>query len=431
MSILLLNFAVLALKTEIALAASLVTIMVMRYRKLINRLPSHRQAPVLLGFFLTFRILPFIGVYILLGEQPRSDVPVFYEAALHALHGDLVYADFWTPYSPLFPYVTALPLVFWNNAKAIVLLMILVEGLTIGLTWRAYRSEVPDIFLRMLLYLTLCGPIVLCVIGGQEDIWMWLFVVLTALVWQKTRDSLWIGVVMALGLIFTKALLVLFAVPLLLLVDKPVRYVAGLALTGLPALVILLLLVGTRFMTPMSIAELPFAPNLWTVLSPLIGDFRPYSKPLIWGGVALTVGVTCLAALALKHRATFPKALPILWTLCFCFMMFIHKNSFSNYAFIFLMPMLVSVINLKSFRQILALLIFNALVVVQPTFWWGLGTPFYTDWSALGAFNYLVEYAMELIIIGCLLYFLTHLYRGIWQGQRRPSGNTVRFPMIP
>jgi len=382
-------------------------------------------------FFIVFRIIPFWAIYVVLNQAPRSDVPVFYEAALSAKQGALVYRDFWSPYSPLFAYVTALPLWFWNSAKAVVLLMVLMEGLALWLTWRAYRRPGgEEVRFRLLAYLTLAAPLVFCVLGGQEDIWMWLFGVLSVLVWQQTRDSLWIGVVMALALITTKALAVLIVVPLVFFVDKPVRYIAGLALTGLPALGILVLLVGDKFLTPLAFAgaDLPFAPNLWTVLSPLIGDFRPYAKLLSWTGVALTVGVVAWAAILLKARTTYDQALPLLWSLCFCFLMFFHKSSFSNYAFIFLMPLLLQVIDLKSIPQLVALLLFNFAVVVHPTYWWGLGNPIFTRWKDLTTTANMLDYLLELTVVGCLGYFLTLLYRQVRARSYRPFNVPVSSP---
>ncbi|GAB3320621.1 hypothetical protein GCM10027299_14040 [Larkinella ripae] len=419
--------SVLLFKIAIAFLGSVVTAGLLRFRNLIDRIPVRRQLSFLGLFFVLSRIVPFIVVYVVLGLESKSDVPVFYDAALNAMQGKIVYRDFWTPYSPLFPYLTTGLIWFWKSTSALILQMILMEGLALWLTWKIYRSEIRDIFLRMLTYLTLPGPLVLCVLGGQEDIWMWLFGVISVWVWHRTRDSLWIGVVMALALMSTKALALLIVVPMFFLVEKPLRYVLGLAVTGLPALGLLIALVGDKFLTPLEFADLPFAPNLWTVLSPLIGDFQPYAKTLSWIGVGLTVAVTSLGALILKQRMSYSKALPILWSLCFCFMMFIHKSSFGNYAFIFLMPMLVNVIDLKNSRQVAVLILFNALIVVHPTYWWRLGMPIYTNWRKLASTPNLIEFGMELAYMGCLVYFLTLFYRIMGHGQHRQSDAPVGF----
>ncbi|GAB3268677.1 hypothetical protein GCM10027347_38250 [Larkinella harenae] len=419
--------SVLIFKIAIALLASAVTIGLLRFRDLFDRITGPQQKNFLALFFVLFRVVPFVTVYVLLQLESKSDVPVFYDAALKAMQGQVVYRDFWTPYSPLFPYATTLLLWLWKSADAVILQMILMEGLALWLTWRIYRSNVRDIFVRMLAYLTLPGPLVLCVLGGQEDIWMWLFGVVSILVWQRTCDSFWIGVVMALALMTTKALALLIIIPMSFLVNKPIRYVMGLALTGLPVLAVLIVLVGDKFLTPLAFADIPFAPNVWTLISPIIGDFRPYATALSWIGVGLTIGVASLGAMVLKQRMSYSKALPVLWCLCFCFMMFIHKSSFSNYAFIFLMPMLVSVIDLKNFRHIAVLLVFNALIVVHPTYWWRLNMPIYTRWNHLHSLNHLIEYAMEIGLVGCLVYFMGVLYQVVGHGQHRHTNVPVSY----
>ncbi|WP_266369155.1 hypothetical protein [Tellurirhabdus rosea] len=405
---------VLSVKIGIALFLSVAVVLLLWLRKYLNRFSESQHGSLIALFFVFLRVIPFVLVYLVLGLEPRSDVPVFFDAALQASRGQVVYRDFWSPYSPLFAYMTALPVLFWQSAKAVVALMILMEGLALWLTWRFYRPLLGrDALIRVLVYLMLPGPLVLCVLGGQEDIWMWLFVVISALVWQRTRNSFWVGVVMALALITTKALAVLLVVSLFFLVERPFKYLAGLLLVGIPSFALLVWLVGEKFLTPLMFADMPFAPNLWTVVSPIIGDFRPYAKTLSWVGLAATMGVACLAAAFLKQKTTYEKALPVLFSLCFSFMMFFHKSSFSNYAFIFMMPFVLGILNLSSRRQLLALLLFNAAVVVQPTYWWGLGTPVFTNWAMVLTPRHLIEYGMELTVVGCLVYFLVLLYRNL------------------
>ena len=81
----------------------------------------------LLIFSFVFRLFPFIVIYIFLGFDARSDVLMFYDSAKAAAKGGIVYWDFDTAYSPLFPYITVLPLWIWDSAKAIILEMVLFE----------------------------------------------------------------------------------------------------------------------------------------------------------------------------------------------------------------------------------------------------------------------------------------------------------------
>src|SRR5690606_41498846 len=65
---------------------------------------------VLSAGWVLFRLVPFVLVYILLNIDPQSDVEGFWEEASLAFQGKIVYRDFWSPYSPLYPYFLALGL---------------------------------------------------------------------------------------------------------------------------------------------------------------------------------------------------------------------------------------------------------------------------------------------------------------------------------
>lgn len=65
-------------------------------RKLFQKWQSNNQdSAVLLVAFVLLRILPFIGIYVILGQEPRNDVPFFYYKAESAFRGLFVYRDFW------------------------------------------------------------------------------------------------------------------------------------------------------------------------------------------------------------------------------------------------------------------------------------------------------------------------------------------------
>ena len=379
----------------------------------------------LVVLFVLCRLVPFLIIYVGLNLEPRSDVPVFYEAARHALLGEVVYRDFNSPYSPLFAYVTALPLILWHSAKAITLLMIVVEGLAWWLTYRFYRPRLgPVTQLAALLYLLLSGPFVFCVLGGQEDVWMWAFGVASLWLWAAKPDAFWLGILMAVALLITKALAVLIAVALLFWVRRPGRYLAGLLTVGVPALVVLYALTGAGMFSPLMFASMPFAPNLPTVLAPLTGDFMPYTLVLSAVGLLAVLGLSAYGGWQLRrHRVGYEYALPVLWVLCYCFMMFIHKSSLGNYTFIYLLPLLFVLIKWENRWQVLMLLVLNFLVTIQPSFWWSLGTPLFVRLSLLTDVRYLTEYLMEVGIVLSIGYF-------VWLAYRRTKGrflNRNRF----
>ncbi len=386
---------------------------VYRFRAQVVNLPASTINPILAAAFVLFRIVPFIAIYLVAGQETHSDVPVFYEAARQALQGKVVYRDFWSPYSPLFAYLTALPLIFWHSAKAVVLLMILVEGIAWWLTYRFYYSRRGrSVQLSALLYMLLPAPLSFCVLGGQEDVWMWAVGAVSLYQWQAKPNAFRLGLIMALMLLVTKALAILIVIGLLFWVRQPVRYVAGLLTIGLPGLVVLYALTGMGMLTPLMFANLPFAPNLWTVLAPIIGNFMSYASVL--SGIGLVVVVTLAAycgwQLRLRNRP-YEDSLPLLWILCFGFLMFVHKSSFGNYAFIYLIPLLFCLIDWRNRADISFLLVLNALVTIQPSYWWRIGAPLMTNITLLSNSANLIEYAMEVGVVVSVGYFVWRAYQ--------------------
>ena len=408
---------IILIKSLIAIAGTLAFVVGIRFQRQVLNLPEPLADRLLMVAFVLCRLVPFVVIYLLMGLDPRSDVPIFYEAASHALQGEVVYRDFWSPYSPLFAYVTALPLLIWHSAKSVVLLMIVMEGIAWWLTYRFYRPRQGSVAqLWALLYLLLPGPFVFCVLGGQEDVWMWLFGVVSLWLWVTNASAFRLGLLMAAMLIVTKALAVLIAIALLFWICRPVQYVAGLLVVGLPALVLLYALTGDGMLTPLMFASMPFAPNLPTVLAPLIGDFTPYAGSLSAAGLVAVLGVSIYGGWQLRRGdVPYERALPVLWVLCYGLMMFIHKSSFGNYLFIYSLPLMVMLPDWKSVRHIAVLLLLNALAAVHPSLWWQIGSPIYSDPAMLVTGRYLAEYLMEIGIVASVGYFVWLAYRQLKQ----------------
>ena len=404
-------------KSLIAILGAMVFGLGVRNRATVLNLPESTANRLLLAAFVLCRLIPFVVIYLILGQNTQSDVPVFYDAASHALQGEIVYRDFLSPYSPLFAYVTAVPLLIWHNAKSVLLLMIVMEGLAWWFTYRFYRPRRgPAMQLVALLYLVLPGPFMFCVLGGQEDIWMWLFGIASIWMWAKNPNAFYLGLLMAAMLIITKALAVLITAALLFWVRRPMQYMAGLLIAGLPSLVILYALTGDGMLTPLQFANLPFAPNLPTVLAPLIGDFTPYSGWLSAAGLLIVVALSAYGGWQLRQRQIpYEQALPILWVLCYGCMMFVHKSSFGNYIFIYALPLMLIIPDWGNRRHVAVLLVLNVLASVQPSLWWRLGWPIYSDPAMLRKGSFLVEYLIEIVIVGSVGYFVWLAFRQVKQ----------------
>ena len=404
---------VILIKSLIAIIGAVVFSIGIRFQDRVLNVPEPTANRLLAIAFVVCRLVPFVVIYLMMGIEPHSDVPVFYDAASHALRGEVVYRDFWSPYSPLFAYVTALPLLVWHSAKSIVLLMVVIEGVAWWMTYRFYRPRRGSVAqLTALLYLLLPGPVVFCLLGGQEDVWMWSFGAASLWLWAANTSAFRLGLMMVVMLIVTKALAILIAVALVFWVRRPSQYVGGLAIIGIPALVLLYALTGNGMLTPLMFASIPFAPNLPTVLAPVIGDFTAYAGLLSTVGLVAVLGLSAYGGWRLRcGDVPYENALPILWVLCYGFMMFIHKSSFGNYVFIYTLPLMFLFPGWKSTRSVLVLLLLNVLVAVQPSLWWYLGAPVYSNPIMLTRADYLVEYLMEIGIVASVGYFVWLAYR--------------------
>ncbi|WP_028666997.1 hypothetical protein [Runella zeae] len=380
-----------------------------------------RQNPrlVLLGAWMMARILPFVVIFIVLDFTPFSDLDGFFNQAKEAVQLKMVYRDFYCMYSPFFPYINGLALWFWLDKKAIILLMILIEGLTLWTTNRFYEPvvEAYERLYRSLIYLFLPGALVLCVFGGQEDEWMWLVLIATYLLWQGTRQVALVGVGLVIGFLLTKAVFILVGPALLLLIPKPLKWLSAAVIFGLLCLGVLYHYTEWEWLEqPLNEAATLRAPNWLSVLNPLTFDvLGAGAKAWNWLGLLLTTGIGALTAYRLRNldfRLSFSAA----FVMIFGTMMVAQQSAYSNYIFIFLLPLTFIWVDFRNRREVIWFLIFNALSIVQPSLWWRLKSPYYRVPSDIWAQPlYLLDYAMQIGVVICTFYFL----RMVWQKSLR------------
>ncbi|RIV18075.1 hypothetical protein DYU11_29400 [Fibrisoma montanum] len=366
----------------------------------------------LTGAFVVFRLVPFVVVYLILDESPRGDVPFFYEKGANALQGGLVYVDFWSFHAPGFAYILALPLLIWHSAKAIVLLMLLGEWLTVHLTFRLYAARsgksADESALSALLYWLQPAPLVICLLGGQEDIWLWLFGLLSVLVLNRGQQPAgqgWfrVGLVMAAALLCLKVTFAMILFPVFFLVRDKVRFVRALALVGIPALLGLYIIMGTAFLMPMQHGDLPFSPNLSTVLRPFLGFWMADVplKTLNWIGLCLTLALLIATGLSFRHLP-YQQAFPAIWIITFGWFMLLQASAMAYYIFIFLVAFVFELVPLSNRRRIAWLVVINWLVVVQPFVSVYYGQPLFNSPGQLASPVNLLVYALEAATVGCV-----------------------------
>jgi hypothetical protein len=356
-----------------------------------------------------FRFLPIIIIFLIFKFDAHSDVAMFYDWAKSAKEGYMVYRDFKAPYAPLFSYITAIPLFFYNHVNSILLLMVIIESIILIVSYQYFSKKNTkfEAFFHSILYLTLPAPFILAVLGGQEDIWMWGVIIGMLVVYNKNNDSFLAGIILGIGMIVTKVLFV-FSLPIaFILLPKKVRLLAGLSLIGLPTLAILIYFGGDSFLLPIQEANNPRNPNIWSIINPILNVYEKIGiKNLnqigLYSNIILTIYLSFKAKI---NKIPFEKAFPLIWIFSNCWLMFIQQSSLSNYCFVFLMPLLFIFGNIKNTSFMLVTLLFSIACSVQPPIWWGQGMPTFKSLNDIAKPINMLEYGLEIFIVGCIIYF--------------------------
>lgn len=381
-----------------------------------ERLGAALGSPWAMAFsVLLLRVAPFVSIYLIYGLVPRSDVAgAFFPMATAASQGHTVYRDFPSDYSPLFPYVMAPMVRVWHDSRAIILLMMLVELAALVTTNIVFRSEMErrDRRLAWLLYLLSPASFVLVMLGGQEDVWMWLagVVVIALLVRQRPIAA---GASAVVGTLLTKAFLLIFVVPLLLASERPWRYLGGLALAAVPAAAVLWVWIGAAGLMPLRQAGAWSPPNIWFLLNAASGGAIPVGSPTVT--LVAVAAVTALAAVFMVSKRDVLKVsavgLALAWVFTYAALMLLSPKSMGNYVAIFLMPLIFVTAQKRGNTAFLLALVLAVLAAVEPSFWFRLGSPDFGGFSFLQNSGEMLELMMESGIVVALVGIMVWCWR--------------------
>lgn len=207
-------------KLLIGVAAAAATLLALRVRAL-SEMPDRSFTYAAIALLLVNRLGLFFVVLILMGAEPASDVTVYVDEARKVLHGQIPFRDFFTAYSPLFPFVAAIPLPLWNSAKAVILEGLVLEALSLPL-WLAFaRRAFAEQTVRRATVIYCFNPFAQLIIplAGQNHVWLSFF--LAASLWlapmrgRTSREGI-SGFVFSMGTVMVKWLALLYA-PILLM----------------------------------------------------------------------------------------------------------------------------------------------------------------------------------------------------------------------
>ncbi len=376
-----------------------------------NYLQQHNKKPWIALFYVVLRLFPIILTYFVLGYKPTSDVQYYYyPIANSARQWDIPYRDVYSPYSPFFGYWLSLPLHIWNDMRAIIIAMTGIEWIAVYVTYQIYRSteNVGQRLFRVLFYFSLPVPFVMCVFSGQEDVVLWLFALWAIWAWQYQKSPFWGGVLLALGLLSTKAVFVFLIIPIFLMTPhrQKLALVAGMALLGLPVLAFLYWKTGMLFIQQqVNEGDYLKAPNWRSLLNPIFGGLIPATGGIMkWITLVFTVIIIGMTGLR-SYGKRLVDTLPLLFIIAFGCMTVLQQNAVSNYAYLFMLPLVFTLTDFKNRATTILLILFNALAAIHPSFWWRIGQPYYKGFSMFSRFDYVLEYGMEIVLIAGFIYY--------------------------
>ncbi len=403
------------IKAIIALVLS-VTVMVVwgQQRRLLPVLNANERATRWLAF-LALRLVPFAIIYLVLDQDPRSDVQFFYERAVPAMQGKLVYRDFLSYHAPLFTYITVLPLFIWNNARVLILFMALVEFAIANATFRYAQTNMPDALLRFVIYYLMPLPFVAMVLSSEEDVWMWGFGLLTMALPASLSDrrfAFLTGLIWGLGMLTIKFMLIVLLIPLFFLIRDRFYYLLGLLVIGIPTLLILYGLMGTAFLMPIQHTSNAMAPNLVSVLRPILGSlFGQVSlTSLNWVGLLSTIGIGSFVAWKFRNLG-YRRAFPLVF--CFVFGLFMVLLPSAPGYYLFTQEMaLVFVVLANTRTHWWRFSVLNFLLVIQPILMIVYANNvLYTNLSMLVNPIYGLDYVIQIIELALLIWLVMLTYK--------------------
>lgn len=390
-----------------------------------GRLEKSQKSHITLGLgILIFRIVPFIAIYLIFNQIPRGDVPFFWGKATGIYEGGVVYKNVISYHAPLFAYIITLPLLVWYSSKAIVLLMVLIEATIVWITYRTYQKIKPNALKLVVLYLALSGPMVMVLLGGQEDVWLWGVAAWMLYYFQSTQnEGLGLGVRFAVGLLTIKATFGFWLFPLWLLLKKRWLFLLGMLVVGVPCLVILYAVMGLDFLMPLQMTTNLLTPNLFTVFRPLITAILGHAPdiPLFsWVGLTITLSSAVWIAYQVRYQSLI-QTLPLAFLATYISMTIFQSTSVGYYAFTYMLPLVLELVNWKSRKEVAILLFFNALLIVQPFLFTYLGNPNYDDVGVVKNPLYLLEYTLQLMNVACFGWYFWKVYQKAITQKLSPS----------
>lgn len=360
-------------------------------------------------------LLLFIGLYVLGHQAPTSDVPGFYvPAARSVLAGQVPFRDFTLSYAPLFAYVGAALVFFWNSGKVFALFSLGLNAVTLVL----WHSTATTLFDRAtarhstILFAT-SGHVLIQGLLGTNQTWIGTAVAASALLIARDRSTA-AGLVQAAAACTTKVLAHLFWPVLWMFARRRAGFVLGAALPTIAIYAAFVALgAGPGLLYPLQHeGELISSGNIPYLLDLVLGGSGGAERLIVDSLTMLALAAT-LGWLFLRSRTVSesrrPLLLPAALALTGLVLMLFSKKSFTGYLVFVMYPVVLMLAAglAKPRARVGFMLAFNALLVAEPSLWFyltnvrgGLGS-----WFAAGGGATAVAFAcVDLLLLACYVY---------------------------
>lgn len=352
------------------------------------------------------RLLPWFAIYVVAGFATQSDVATaFWPQGLGVVEGRVPYRDFECFFGPLFPCLLALPLLVWKDPRALVLFLSALEAWAAALTLRA-TGTATDRAARtrwLVFYFLAPGPLLLAVVGGQEDFLVWFA---GLLLWHSLLRfrEVGAGLLTVIFTLFTKPLFVVPAAALLGLSQRRWRFLAGAVPAAAVVLVALWALTGRQFLQVLGQSDNISPPNLWIWLHWLSAGWIPIENPLL--SLVMVGVVTLLAAAyfaAYRERITSNSSRYFAaWTVIFVLSMLLNLKSLGAYFGYFALPSLAVFFDLGDRRALGWWLALGTLAPIESSLWYRIDCQLLTGLP--GTPLVALEYALQGVMLAALVF---------------------------
>ena len=360
-------------------------------------------------------LLLFAGLYLLGHQEPTSDVPGYYvPAARSVLAGQVPFRDFTLSYAPLFAYIGAALVFFWNSGKVFALFAIVLNAVTLVLWHSTAKAFFDRSTARQctILFAT-SGHVLVQGLLGTNQTWIGTALAASTLLIARDRGGA-AGLVQAAAACATKVLAHLFWPVLWMFARRRTGVVLGAVLPTIATYSVFVALgAGPGLLYPLRYeSEQISSGNIPYLLDLVLGGSGAAERFIVDSLTLLALGAA-LGWLFWRTRtvsaAKRPMLLPAGLALTGLILMLFSKKSFTGYMVFVMYPIVLMLIaGLARRRARVGFLIgFNALLVAEPSLWFHLNgwSGGLRSWLAAGGGTSAAGFVcVDLVLLACYVY---------------------------